>query len=686
MNKLIILFLAIICLVVQPLSAQTNEQNNYKYHKAIELIESDGDLKQVRKLLNENISENPKHISSYVTLVQVDMHDGDYGAALAGIEKAIKLNYWKSGTSNALLQWWKAVIFEDMGKMERAIPIMEGAVKMARKDDKDNLVHMLDDLADMYFSQKNYSAADGLYNEMLKLDEGSQKPMLGLARNMNAREQYEDALKMIEECMKLNAENPNIYKLQVNAYEGLKEYKKMIDAMVQLYEKSENIDYLDVGRMKMDKKYAVAVIKEKITHSNENIVWKACLADLYEKCYDYANALNLLDIMIAEYNSEHELYCSRAMYYSELGIMDRALEDIGKSIELSGEEDAAYYCAKRGEIYRKNGDYENAIKDIGVYIESFPTAAVGYYLRGWCKELRGDDKGAMEDYEQGIAVDESYAYIYLMRGEMNLKWGNDSLAKADFEKVLQKDTVVEAGSYRQYALHFLGNDVEALQWMEKLIADDPADAGRWYDKACLLSRMGRCEEAVEALNTAFEKGYRNFAHLEHDDDMDPVRGRDDYRELVAKYKGIHKEETAKFKVVDKKDEVAVVSEIGMRKMYSGTYEIPCQVNGLPLKMIFDTGASDVTISSVEASFMFKNGYLNENDVKGKKHYMTASGDIHEGTILKLKEVKLGEAVLKNIEASVVGNQKAPLLLGQSVLEKFCTITIDNINSTLKIKH
>jgi tetratricopeptide (TPR) repeat protein len=88
----------------------------------------------------------------------------------------------------------------------------------------------------------------------------------------------------------------------------------------------------------------VAVIKEKITHSNENIVWKACLADLYEKCYDYANALNMLDIMIAEYNSEHELYCSRAMYYSELGIMDRALEDIGKSIELSGEEDAAYYC------------------------------------------------------------------------------------------------------------------------------------------------------------------------------------------------------------------------------------------------------------------------------------------------------------------------------------------------------
>ena len=98
---------------------------------------------------------------------------------------------------------------------------------------------------------------------------------------------------------------------------------------------------------------------------------------------------------------------------------------------------------------------------------------------------------------------------------------------------------------------------------------------------------------------------------------------------------------------------------------------------------FIIAAEKITPEAV--NFMLKNGYLSENDVKGKKHYMTASGDIHEGTILKLKEVKLGDAVLKNIEASVVRSQKAPLLLGQSVLEKFGTITIDNVNSKLLIK-
>lgn len=83
--------------------------------------------------------------------------------------------------------------------------------------------------------------------------------------------------------------------------------------------------------------------------------------------------------------------------------------------------------------------------------------------------------------------------------------------------------------------------------------------------------------------------------------------------------------------------------------------------------------------------MLKNGYLSESDIKGKRNYITASGDIHEGTILRLRDIKLGGAILKNIEASVVHSQKAPLFLGQSVLEKFGTITIDNVNSKLLIK-
>jgi clan AA aspartic protease (TIGR02281 family) len=291
----------------------------------------------------------------------------------------------------------------------------------------------------------------------------------------------------------------------------------------------------------------------------------------------------------------------------------------------------------------------------------------------------------MSDYNDGIAVNEDYPYMYLMRGTLYMEDGDKEKANLDFEQVVAKDTVVYEGTCRHYALHFLGRSEEALDWMNQLVEMYPYDAGVMYDQACLYARMNKCDEAVAALKVAFEKGYRQFVHLEHDNDMDPIRDRVDFKQMIAKYKSLQNDELLRIGKGCSQDQEKVVSEIDMRKMYGGTYEVACLVNGLPLKMVFDTGAADVTISSVEASFMLKNGYLSDSDIKGKRNYMTANGDIHEGTVLRLKEVKLGEAILKNVEASVVHSQKAPLLLGQSVLEKFGTITIDNVNSKLLIR-
>ena len=86
----------------------------------------------------------------------------------------------------------------------------------------------------------------------------------------------------------------------------------------------------------------------------------------------------------------------------------------------------------------------------------------------------------------------------------------------------------------------------------------------------------------------------------------------------------------------------------------------------------------------KATEILKNDYLTLKDFRGKKNYLTASGEISEGAVICIKEVIVGDVVLKNIEASVVKNQKAPLLLGQSVLERFGSITIDNTNAKLII--
>lgn len=138
-------------------------------------------------------------------------------------------------------------------------------------------------------------------------------------------------------------------------------------------------------------------------------------------------------------------------------------------------------------------------------------------------------------------------------------------------------------------------------------------------------------------------------------------------------------------MVSKKAKPASYSKvIQMKKMSGGTFEIPCRVNGLELQFIFDTGASDVSISLTEAIFMFKNGYLSEKDITGTQTYSIANGDIAEGTTIIIRELEFGGLTLTNVEASIVHEMQAPLLLGQSAISRLGTIQIDPNKATLTI--
>lgn len=117
------------------------------------------------------------------------------------------------------------------------------------------------------------------------------------------------------------------------------------------------------------------------------------------------------------------------------------------------------------------------------------------------------------------------------------------------------------------------------------------------------------------------------------------------------------------------------NEIRMSKE-SGVYKIPIIINGVKMYTIFDTGASLISISNTEASFLYKQGTLTESDFEGSVNFQDATGGISTGTIINLKEVQIGNIILRNVKASVVNNNSAPLLLGQSALSKFGKISID----------
>ena len=107
----------------------------------------------------------------------------------------------------------------------------------------------------------------------------------------------------------------------------------------------------------------------------------------------------------------------------------------------------------------------------------------------------------------------------------------------------------------------------------------------------------------------------------------------------------------------------------------GVYKVPCIVNGANMKMIFDTGASTVCISRATAIFLYQNGYITSNDFKGTGYSSTASGAIVDHMKINLRDIEIGGMHLRNIEGVVMESLTAPLLLGQSAIQKLGSVTI-----------
>lgn len=250
----------------------------------------------------------------------------------------------------------------------------------------------------------------------------------------------------------------------------------------------------------------------------------------------YVEAIHLFNQMEECYGHSDRLCFERAEAYKNLGIYDRAIEDIKAGI---GKDQDSYGLILLGDCYRLAGQYDNAIKEFTKAIRMSPGEFFPYYRRGWCYELKGDKTKAMADYNRAIKKCDMYAYSYLMRGELLLTQGKVDDAKKDFERVLELDTRCKDGTCRQYALHFLGRDDEAQEWMNQLINLELDNPGHYYDQACLYARMGKLLLSISALRKAFEKGYRSFAHIENDDDLDPIRCYSTFLSLVQEYQNIH---------------------------------------------------------------------------------------------------------------------------------------------------
>ena len=119
--------------------------------------------------------------------------------------------------------------------------------------------------------------------------------------------------------------------------------------------------------------------------------------------------------------------------------------------------------------------------------------------------------------------------------------------------------------------------------------------------------------------------------------------------------------------------------------FGGVKVIPVKLNGITMNMIYDTGCSGINLSLNELQTLCKNGKLDQNDILGSSYSRIADGSIVEDGTINIKKIEIGDEdglVLENVQASVALNQRAPILLGNAVLDELASVEVDNVEKTI----
>ena len=116
----------------------------------------------------------------------------------------------------------------------------------------------------------------------------------------------------------------------------------------------------------------------------------------------------------------------------------------------------------------------------------------------------------------------------------------------------------------------------------------------------------------------------------------------------------------------------------------GVKYVDVMINGqFSVKMIFDSGCSKTLISMAEARYLYEKGCFTENDILGTVKSQIADGSIVEDMVIRLRKLVIGgKMVCTDVIASVSANAQAPLLLGNEVLDRTASYSVDNVNKVI----
>jgi Flp pilus assembly protein TadD len=79
----------------------------------------------------------------------------------------------------------------------------------------------------------------------------------------------------------------------------------------------------------------------------------------------------------------------------------------------------------------------------------------------------------------------------------------------------------------------LGDTARAQAWAKRALSIDPEEPAILYNVCCTYALVGKIDEALDCLERCAGVGFFNTLWVEHDTDLDPLRGHPRYQAILA---------------------------------------------------------------------------------------------------------------------------------------------------------
>jgi tetratricopeptide (TPR) repeat protein/S1-C subfamily serine protease len=319
--------------------------------------------------------------------------------------------------------------------------------------------------------------------------------------------QLDKALVAINEAIRLQPNNPNLYNVKYGVLYGLKRYEEAELVMTEAIKLSPR---------------AAFYLNRGLVYDNQK-KWELALAD-YNKAIaispDYAKAYNnrgavyndqkKWDLALADFNKVIAinpklayLYNNRGAVYNDQKKWDLALADYNKAIAINPDYAEAYY--NRGNLYSHQKKWNLALADYNKALAINPDYAEAYYNRGVVYNYQKKWDLALADYNKAIAINPDLAQAYNGRGIVYNNQKKWELALADYNKAIAINPDL-AEAYNSRGLRY--NDQKkwdlALADYNTSINKNPDYADAYYNRGNLYHDQKKWNLALADYNKAIE--------------------------------------------------------------------------------------------------------------------------------------------------------------------------------------